>query len=205
MSIRYSGQVRLLTHDVVSSFAQIVASRVPESVPVQHGTVEVRPQGALATIVDGEFSVDVDDRVGDLSAYRLLVTTRLDDPCTSQRERAREARRQLDVARRDGESQRGLDRLEADLLAHQRELVGCVERAGHTTGTTTRDVIEAVNTINASEGVTWSHSSVSEDKQRTFCIYDGPSPDTIRTAAERSGLPVDSITAVTVLDAHPYR
>lgn len=66
-------------------------------------------------------------------------------------------------------------------------------------------VIERVNTINASEGVTWSHSYVSEDKQRTFCIYDGPSPDTIRTVAERNGLPVDSIIAVSVLDAHPYR
>jgi len=36
--------------------------------------------------------------------------------------------------------------------------------------------IDKVNTINASEGVTWSHSYVSGDKQRTFCIYDGPSP-----------------------------
>ena len=83
MSIRFSGQVRLLTQDVVSSFAQIVAFRAPESVPLRHGTVEVRPQGALATIVAGEFSVDVDERADDLSAYRLLVTTRLDDPCTS--------------------------------------------------------------------------------------------------------------------------
>lgn len=65
--------------------------------------------------------------------------------------------------------------------------------------------IDKVNTINASEGVTWSHSYVSSDKQRTFCVYDGPSPDAIRTVAERNGLPVDSITAVTVLDAHPYR
>lgn len=30
MTIRYSGQVRLLTQDVVSSFAQIVALRAPE-------------------------------------------------------------------------------------------------------------------------------------------------------------------------------
>jgi hypothetical protein len=29
---------------------------------------------------------------------------------------------------------------------------------------------------NAAEGVTWVHSYVTPDKQTTFCIYDGPSP-----------------------------
>lgn len=65
--------------------------------------------------------------------------------------------------------------------------------------------ITKVNTVNAEAGVTWLRSYVTEDKKTTFCIYDGPSPDAIRTAAERNGLPVDSITPVSVLDAHPYR
>jgi hypothetical protein len=55
---------------------------------------------------------------------------------------------------------------------------------------------------NAAEGVTWVHSYVSQDKRKTFCIYDGPSPEAIRKVAERNKLPVDRITEVRVLD--PY-
>jgi hypothetical protein len=53
--------------------------------------------------------------------------------------------------------------------------------------------------------VTWVHSYVSEDKQTTFCIYDGPNPESIRKAAVGTGLPVDRITNVTVLDPYFYR
>ncbi len=58
---------------------------------------------------------------------------------------------------------------------------------------------------NADSGVTWVHSYVSDDKQTTFCVYDGPDPEAIRTAAERNGLPVDRITRVSVLDPYFYR
>lgn len=58
---------------------------------------------------------------------------------------------------------------------------------------------------NADLGVTWVHSYVGEDKGKTFCIYDGPSPEAIRKAAERTGLPVDQITKVSVLDPYFYR
>jgi hypothetical protein len=45
---------------------------------------------------------------------------------------------------------------------------------------------------NAEEGVTWISSFVSEDKTRTFCIYDAPSPpEPIRKSAARDELPVD--------------
>ena len=47
--------------------------------------------------------------------------------------------------------------------------------------------------------------NVSDDKNKTFCVYDGPNPDAIRTAAERNGLPVDRITRVSVLDPYFYR
>jgi Nickel responsive protein SCO4226-like len=57
---------------------------------------------------------------------------------------------------------------------------------------------------NAQEQVTWVHSYVTNNKQKTFCIYDGPSPDAIRAAAGRNGLPVDSITEVRVLDPYFY-
>ena len=55
---------------------------------------------------------------------------------------------------------------------------------------------------NAEEGVTWVHSYVSDDRRRTWCIYDAPSPEAIRRTAERNGLPVESISTVRVLD--PY-
>jgi hypothetical protein len=65
--------------------------------------------------------------------------------------------------------------------------------------------IRSVVDHNAGLGVTWVHSYVSEDKTKTFCVYDGPSPAAIRHAAERNGLPVDGITEVSVLDPYFYR
>ena len=58
---------------------------------------------------------------------------------------------------------------------------------------------------NAGEGVTWVHSYVSADHRKTFCIYDAPSPDAIRSTAAANGLPVDTITPVSVLDPYFYR
>lgn len=57
---------------------------------------------------------------------------------------------------------------------------------------------------NAQEGVTWVHSYVNADKTRTYCIYDGPSPEAIRRAAEVNTLPVDRIVEVRVLDPYFY-
>jgi len=62
------------------------------------------------------------------------------------------------------------------------------------------DVVER----NADDGVTWLHSYVSEDRTRTFCVYDGPSPEAIRKTARRNRLPVDRITQVRVLDPYFY-
>jgi len=57
---------------------------------------------------------------------------------------------------------------------------------------------------NAQDGVTWVHSYVTGDKNKTFCIYDGPSAEAIQNAAARNGLPIDSITEVRVLDPYFY-
>ena len=48
----------------------------------------------------------------------------------------------------------------------------------------------AVVDRNADEGVTWVHSYVSDDKRKTFCIYDAPSPEAIRKTADRNSLPI---------------
>ena len=58
---------------------------------------------------------------------------------------------------------------------------------------------------NAEDGVTWVHSYVSPGNTKTFCIYDGPTPEAIRSAATRNSLPVDNITEVSVLDPYFYR
>jgi hypothetical protein len=63
----------------------------------------------------------------------------------------------------------------------------------------------AVVEVNASEGVTWVHSYVTDGKSKTFCVYDGPNPEAIRGAAERNGLPVDRISEVRVLDPYFHR
>jgi len=55
---------------------------------------------------------------------------------------------------------------------------------------------------NANHQVTWVHSYVTPDRTKTFCIYDGPSPEAIRAAARDTQLPVTKISEVRVLD--PY-
>jgi hypothetical protein len=57
---------------------------------------------------------------------------------------------------------------------------------------------------NADQGVTWIHSYVSDDKRKTYCVYDAPSPEAIRRSATANSLPIDQITQVRVLDPYFY-
>jgi hypothetical protein len=66
------------------------------------------------------------------------------------------------------------------------------------------DLCRGVVERNSEEGVTWISSFVSEDKARTFCIYDAPTPEAIRKTAARNELPVDEITQVSVLVPYFY-
>ena len=63
----------------------------------------------------------------------------------------------------------------------------------------------AVVESNAADEVTWVVSYVSNDKKKTFCVYDGPSPEAIRRTASRNKLPVERITEVRVLDPYFYK
>ena len=67
-----------------------------------------------------------------------------------------------------------------------------------------RKVVSNIVETNAGEHVTWLHSYVGADDRNTFCVYDGPSPEAIRTVAVRNGLPVDRISEVRVLDPYFY-
>jgi Protein of unknown function (DUF4242) len=58
------------------------------------------------------------------------------------------------------------------------------------------DAADGINRINAQEGVRWMYSFLSADKRKTYCLYEAPSPEAIRTAAVRAGLPADVIVEV---------
>jgi hypothetical protein len=69
------------------------------------------------------------------------------------------------------------------------------------------DGIKGVRSVideNSAVGVTWVHSYVSADKRKTYCVYDAPSPEAIRAAATKNGLPIDAITETRVLDPYFY-
>lgn len=61
-----------------------------------------------------------------------------------------------------------------------------------------------VGAANATEGVNWVHSYISEDKKHSYCIYDAPDADAIRRAAAKNELPVGRITEVSVLTPSFY-
>lgn len=64
--------------------------------------------------------------------------------------------------------------------------------------------LDSIVERNADAGVTWLWSYVSDDGRTSFCLYEAPSPEAIRSASARSGLPVERIVEVGLLDPHPY-
>jgi hypothetical protein len=58
---------------------------------------------------------------------------------------------------------------------------------------------DEINLINDEEGVRWLYSFLSADKRKTYCLYEAPFADSIRRAAERAGLPADSVVEVSGL------
>jgi hypothetical protein len=55
------------------------------------------------------------------------------------------------------------------------------------------DGADGVNRINQDEDVSWLYSFLSADKRKTYCLYEAPSPEAIRRAASRAGIPADRI------------
>jgi len=60
----------------------------------------------------------------------------------------------------------------------------------------TKEASDQVQQINDAEGVKWIFSFLSADKRKTYCLYEAPSAEAIRMAAERAGIPADVITQV---------
>ncbi len=53
-----------------------------------------------------------------------------------------------------------------------------------------------INEINDEEDVRWVFSYLSLDRRKTYCLYEALSVEAVRVAAERAGLPADSIVEV---------
>ena len=58
------------------------------------------------------------------------------------------------------------------------------------------EIAAAISEVNANVGIKWIFSFLSADKKKTYCLYEAPSPEAIRTAAARAGLPADVIVEV---------
>ena len=52
---------------------------------------------------------------------------------------------------------------------------------------------DGINRINDEEDVHWMYSFLSADRRKTYCLYEAPSPDAIRRAAARAGIPADVV------------
>lgn len=55
---------------------------------------------------------------------------------------------------------------------------------------------DGVNRINDEEGIRWLYSFLTADRRKTYCLYEAPSPEAIRRAAARAGLPADVVVEV---------
>ena len=60
----------------------------------------------------------------------------------------------------------------------------------------TKDGADNIKRINDKEGVKWLFSFLSPDKRKTYCLYEAPNAEAIRTAARRANLPADVVIEV---------
>lgn len=56
---------------------------------------------------------------------------------------------------------------------------------------------DEINRVNDDVDVRWLYSFLSADKRKSYCLYEAPSQQAIRDAAERAGMPADVIVEVT--------
>lgn len=73
----------------------------------------------------------------------------------------------------------------------------CLEAGPRVPGT--QDLLEFNLEINANPsraGVIWIHSYITPDNMKSFCLYEAPTPDSVRRAVGLNGLPIDRINEV---------
>jgi hypothetical protein len=59
-----------------------------------------------------------------------------------------------------------------------------------------RDQVSETIRVNDDVGVQWLFSFLSADKKKTYCLYEAPSVEAIREAAQRLNIPADVIVEV---------
>jgi hypothetical protein len=64
------------------------------------------------------------------------------------------------------------------------------------------ETMATVKQVNDEIGIQWLFSFLSADKRKTYCLYEAPNADMIRAAAQRLGVPADTI--VEVGEVGPY-
>lgn len=60
----------------------------------------------------------------------------------------------------------------------------------------TPELAAGLKEVNDSANVRWVKSFLSADRRKTFCMYEAASPDALREAAEKAGIPADSILEI---------
>jgi len=77
-----------------------------------------------------------------------------------------------------------IERQFADLVPTDAETAGVIKQA------------------NDEIGIQWLFSFLSADKRKTYCLYEAPNAAMIRAAAERLGIPADTIVEVDGFGPH---
>lgn len=62
-----------------------------------------------------------------------------------------------------------------------------------------------VQQINDEVGIQWLFSFLSVDKRKTYCLYEAPNEEAIRTAARRLDVPADVIVPVGTIPIAEFR
>jgi len=68
----------------------------------------------------------------------------------------------------------------------------------------TKEAADAVKLINDGLGVNWLFSFLSADKKKTYCLYEAPSAELVREAAQRANIPADVVIEVSELRPEAY-
>jgi hypothetical protein len=71
-----------------------------------------------------------------------------------------------------------------------------IERAFAEAVETDPETLATIKQVNDEIGVQWLFSFLSADKRKSYCLYEAPSAAAIRAAAERLGVPADTIVEV---------
>jgi hypothetical protein len=77
-----------------------------------------------------------------------------------------------------------------------------IERAFAEAVKTDPETMAMIKEVNDEIGIQWLFSFLSADKRKSYCLYEAPNAGAIRAAAERLGVPADTIVEVVGVGPH---